>query len=147
MCSRELLYRNQQLSPEVRDLIHRLLQKNPADRIKLDKVVEQERGVSALRHSAGHLVSSLCSNYNDPALDPAPLSDPQMLQHGHAPSPRPLSPSSLPPAEEPEPDGDADLRGRGEDRHLLAPILGTGVDSFHSYATLPAGKGKCLVLF
>ena len=32
-----------QLSPEVRDLIHRLLQKNPADRIKLDKVVEQER--------------------------------------------------------------------------------------------------------
>ena len=27
------------------------------------------------------------------------------------------------------------------------PIPGNGADSFHSYATLPAGEGKCLVLF
>ena len=80
VCSRELLYRKQQLSPEVRDLIHRLLQKNPADRIKLDRIVEhpwlrlQECPPSATAQDSGMFTmtttSSSSSNISRPGSRP-----------------------------------------------------------------------------
>ena len=88
VCSRELLYRKQQLSPEVRDLIHQLLQKNPADRIKLDKIVEhpwlrlQECPPSATAQDSGMFpmtttISSSNSNISRPV--PRPLEKFPML--------------------------------------------------------------------
>ena len=82
VCSRELLYRKKQLSPEVRDLIHRLLQKNPADRIKLDKIVEhpwlrlQECPPSATAQDSGMFTmttTNFSSNSNISRPGPRPL--------------------------------------------------------------------------
>ena len=82
VCSRELLYRKQQLSPEVRDLIHQLLQKNPADRIKLDKIVEhpwlrlQECPPSATAQDSGMFTmttTNFSSNSNISRPGPRPL--------------------------------------------------------------------------
>ena len=125
------------------------------DRIKLDRIVEQEREVSALR---------LRSNYSDPALRSAPVSDPQMLQHSHAPPtlavlpPARVCSSMLRPTRQRNTNlmvirisGDGERfviysPARGTKLDLVPPpIPGNGADSFYSYATLPAGK--CLVLF
>ena len=88
VCSRELLYRKQQLSPEVRDLIHQLLQKNPADRIKLDKIVEhpwlrlQECPPSATAQDSGMFTmttTNFSSNSNISRPVPRPLEKFPML--------------------------------------------------------------------
>ena len=71
-----------QLSPEVRDLIHRLLQKNPADRIKLDRIVEhpwlrlQECPPSATAQDSGMFTmttTNFSSNSNISRPGPRPL--------------------------------------------------------------------------